>query len=245
VRPGDWPASQGFVAELKYSYSVSGQNYVGSFEQKFATEQEARECIHDLAGKLAFVRYDPGRPDRSMLLPQSLEAVLSSLSLATDVNGTALPRRNLPQWSLPFLQFFLALAGVGFVVSLWVHIGAVFGVKVAPDYFFFLLHVGIFVVFFPAVLISQRLVGNTRRRDFWKVALRDVPPWLRYGVYVCFGYAIVNFLFFMTNTPAGGRSPAPPTQVWRGFSGHWMLFYGISFALLYAGTVASRNQRPT
>ena len=240
-----WPASQIFVAELNYSYAVNGQNYVGRFERKFATEEEAQESVRDLPGKSSFVRYNPDRPNQSMLLPQDLEGLLSTRSVVEDASAITLPRRNtLPLWSLPFLGLFLALAGVGFVLSMWIHIGALFGVKVAPQYLFWMLHVGIFVVFLPAVLVAQRLVGNTRRSDFWKVALKDVPPWLRYVVYASFGYAIVNFALFATKTPAGGSGANPPAEVWRGFSGHWMAFYSAAFALLYAGAVANRTQRP-
>jgi len=246
VRQGSWPRSQDFLAELNYSYSVAGQNYVGRLERKFATDQEAQESIRELQGKPVFVRYDPNRPDRSILPLQDLESLLSARSPVADASESTLPRRNrLPLWSLPLVGLFRVLAGLGFILSLWVHIGAVFGVKVAPDYFFVLLHVGIFVVFLPAVLVAQRLAGNTRRSDFWKVVLKDVPPWLRYAVYACFGYALVNFLFFATRAPAGGSGASPPTATWRGFSGHWMLFYCISFAILHAGAVAIRSQAPT
>jgi hypothetical protein len=245
VSQARWPASQSFVAGLNYSYSVTGQSYVGRFERRFATEQEAQEFVRDLQGKSTFVRYHPDRANQSMLPPHDLQTLLNTRIPVADASAITLPRRNtLPPWSLPFLGVFLALAGVGFILSLWVHIGAVFGAKVAPDYFFVLLHVGIFVVFFPAILVAQRLVGNTRRSDFWKVALRDVPPWLRYVVYASFGYAIFNFVLFATKTPAGGSGANPPAEVWRGFSGHWMAFYSAAFALLYAGAVASRTQRP-
>jgi hypothetical protein len=55
--------------------------------------------------------------------------------------------------------------------------------------------------------------------------LKDSPDWTRYMVYGFFGYAIVNFLFFMTKAPSGGGGANPPAVVWRGFSGHWMAFY--------------------
>ena len=39
-----------------------------------------------------------------------------------------------------------------------------------------------------------------------------------------FAYAIVNFALFFLRT-SGQPHPPPPDSVWRGFSGHWMLFY--------------------
>ena len=85
-------------------------------------------------------------------------------------------------WIKPFLGAFIWAAAVGLVVSLWVHVGAVMGRKVAPAAFFWILHIGIFIVWFPAVLVAQSVVGNVNRRDFWKVVLKGSPEWMRYMV---------------------------------------------------------------
>jgi len=248
IRPPGWSInrSRGPLAELKYSYSVTGRYYSGTFAKNFATEEEAHEFLRDLQGKSTFVRYDPDRPERSMLLPQDLETLLTTRSAVANPDEILVSyRNNVPAWSLPFLNFFLALAGLGFLVSLWVHIGALFGVRVVPEYFFMILHVGIFVVFVPAIVVSQRLVGNTSRSDFWKVMSKDLPLWLRCVVYGSFGYAFLNFFLFTSKAPVRESGANPPTQVWRGFSGHWMLFYSASFAMLYAATIAKRSRRPT
>lgn len=49
-----------------------------------------------------------------------------------------------------------------------------------------------------------------------------------------FIYAIVNFtLFAIFSAPAGKQiSGDPPSAVWRGFSGHWMVFYSAGLAIL-------------
>lgn len=57
------------------------------------------------------------------------------------------------------------------------------GKRVAPEFFFWLLHIGIFVVWIPAIFAAQRLVGNVSRKDFWKVVLIGSPDWMRYMVY--------------------------------------------------------------
>lgn len=108
------------------------------------------------------------------------------------------------------------------------------GRRVAPGAFFVMLHVGIFAVWIPAVLVAQRLVGSTNRKDFWKVVLKGSPDWMRYMVYAFFVYAFVNFLFFMGKAPSGGSGLNPPASVWRGFSGHWMVFYSAALAILYS-----------
>jgi len=99
---------------------------------------------------------------------------------------------------------------------------------------FLVLHVGTFVVWLPSVLVAQRLVGNARRTDFWKVVLKGAPDWMRYMVYGFLGYAILNFLFFMTKASSGGSGANPPAAEWRGFSGHWMAFYSAALAILYS-----------
>jgi hypothetical protein len=145
---------------------------------------------------------------------------------------------SVPDWIRPFLWVFVLLSGIGLVVSLWVHLGAVMGRRVAPEAFFWMLHVGIFVVWFPAVFVAQRLVGNVNRKDLWKVVLKDSPDWMRYMVYGFFGYAVVNFLFFMTKAPSGGSGANPPAVVRRGFSGHWMAFSSAALAILYSAARA-------
>ena len=84
------------------------------------------------------------------------------------------------------------------------------GRRVVPEAFFWMLHVVIFVVWFPAVFVAQRLVGNVNRKDLWKVVLKDSPDSMRDMVYGLFGYAVVNFLFFMTKAPSGGSGANPP-----------------------------------
>ena len=58
------------------------------------------------------------------------------------------------------------LSAIGLGLSLWVHFGAVAGRRVAPEAFFWMLHVGIFVVWFPAVFVATKRVGNAGRKDY-------------------------------------------------------------------------------
>ena len=133
-----------------------------------------------------------------------------------------------------FLWVFIALSFVGLVLSVWVHFGAVMGRHVAPEPSFWLLHIGIFVVWIPAVLVAKERVGNPNRKDFWKVCLGDLPDWVLYLLYGFFGYAFIYFTYFFIEAPTGPSTGDTPAIVWRWFSGHWMLFYFAALVILYS-----------
>src|ERR1019366_2683658 len=221
-----------YVAELGYSYSVAGTPHSGRYRREFPTEHEAEEFVRDLKGKPVAVHCDSTSPSSSALLEPDIGGLLQNRAPASVADYPS-AANSVPDWIRPFLWIFVCFSAVGLVVSLWVHLGAVMGRRVAPEAFFWMFHVGIFVVWFPTIFVAQRLVGNVNRKDLWKVVLKDSPDWMRYMVYGFFGYAILNFLSFMTKAPSGG-SGNPPAVVWRGFSGHWMAFYSAALALLYS-----------
>ena len=134
----------------------------------------------------------------------------------------------------PLAWFFAVLAAVGLTLSILSHFAALLGLQGALGDYAWVLHVGIFVVWVPAVLVSQRLTADFARKDFWKAALRGSPPWMRYMVYGFFGYALLNFALFIMRAPLKGESGAMPPTVVRGFSGHWMAFYAAALAILYS-----------
>ena len=226
-----------YFAELGYSYSVAGNSHSGRYKREFPTEHEAEEFVRDLKGKPVAVHCNSTSPSNSALLEPDIDVLLQNRAPAPAADFPS-AANSVPDWIRPFLWVFVLLSGIGLVVSLWVHLGAVMGRRVAPEAFFWMLHVGIFVVWFPAVFVAQRLVGNVNRKDLWKVVLKDSPDWMRYMVYGFFGYAVVNFLFFMTKAPSGGSGANPPAVVWRGFSGHWMAFYSAALAILYSAARA-------
>lgn len=222
-----------YVAELGYSYSVAGTPHSGRYRREFPTEHEAEEFVRDLKGKPVAVHFNSNHPSNSALLEPDIEGLQQNRPPAP-ASESFQSANSVPNWIRPFLWFFVCLSAIGLVVSLWVHLGAVMGRRVAPEAFFWMLHVGIFIVWLPAILVAQRLVGNLSRKDLWKVLLKDSPDWMRYMVYGFFAYAMVNFLAFMTKAPSGGSGANPPAVVWRGFSGHWMAFYSAALAILYS-----------
>jgi len=233
-----------YIAELSYSYSVGGNLHSGRYSREIPTEVEAEEFIRDLQHKPLIVHYDPRKASRSIVLEPDIEGLIQQRAPAQS-KLLSQSVDNLPLWATPFLPVLLTLSGVGLILSLWIHLGAVRGQRLAPEFFFWGLHLGIFLVWFPAILIAQKLIGNINRRDLWKVLLKDCPSWLRYMVYGFMGYAVVNFLLFVGAEKTVGAGSNPPANVWRGFSGHWMAFYSAAAAIFYSAIHSSAFRRGT
>ena len=132
---------------------------------------------------------------------------------------------------------FMVLAACGLALSIAAHCMALAGVPIPGGKLVWGLHIGIFVVWIPTVLTSMQTTRYANRKDFWKVALAGCPVWMRRASYVLFGYAILNFIVFFATTanqPKQKQTGDAPSSVIRGFSGHWMVFYGAAFAVLYS-----------
>lgn len=268
MRASEWPTTQGridfanvrskrpfvvstrprgstklFVGELDYSYAVQGQNFPGRYEREFGFEAEAREFVRELQGKSVSVSYNPRNATKSTLTNDAVTTLHNMKSPLPEGTELELGLSEIPTWMKPLLWPLIALSLVGLVLSLWVHLGALAGRKVAPESFFFMLHIGIFVVWLPAVLVAQRRIGSMQRRDMWKVLLARTPEWVRYMVYGFGTYAIVNFLIFIAHAPPNGSNGDPPAVVWRGFSGHWMAFYAAAFAIFYSAAISKSTRR--
>lgn len=135
------------------------------------------------------------------------------------------------------LLAFSILAGLGLVLSIAVHVAALAGIALFGSAAFS-LHVGIFVVWLPTVIIARRHTRDFKQKDFWKAALRGCPAWMKWLTYFFFVYAIINFAyFFITTAVASPRHSGPPdAATLRGFSGHWMAFYSAAMSVLYSST---------
>ena len=134
------------------------------------------------------------------------------------------------------LYFFLTLSALGLVLSITSHGAAILGTTGPLGDYSWALHVGIFVVWIPTVLIANRLTKDVPRKDFWKAALRGCPKWMTYMSYGFFGYAFLNFVLFAITAPKGHASNSMSPAVVRGFSGHWMAFYSVALSVLYSAT---------
>jgi hypothetical protein len=233
-----------YAAEISYTYAVGGQKYSGTYRRDFGSQAEASEFIRELRGKPVSLHYNPDKPSKSVPAESSIETLLRSRPpRPADELALLEMAGSVPEWVKPLLWPFIALSAIGLVVSLWAHLGTLMGRRVAPEAFFWILHVGIFIVWFPAVVVAQRRIGGANRTDYWKVVLRGSPDWMRYMVYGFFAYAIINFVLFMANAPSGASGANPPANVWRGFSGHWMAFYSAALAIIYSAATANSTIR--
>lgn len=147
---------------------------------------------------------------------------------------------------------FGTLAAIGFAASVVVHALALLG-KPLQDALpaIWGLHVGIFLVFFPAVFELRR---TSAKGDPFAL-MRGVPTWAAALVAVLLLYALVNFFASFTGAVAGSPEIRDGQYVLinkgkfirhltaeeyvqgrantlRGFSGHWMLFYAVSAVVL-------------
>jgi hypothetical protein len=166
-----------FVAELAYSYSVEGQYHSGHYDREFGSEEEGWEFVRDLQGKSVMVSYNPRNASKSTLSEDGVTTLLNTRPPAPEGSEFQVPVSGVPVWVKPLLWQLVVLAAIGFFLSLWIHLGAVMGKRVAPEAFFWGLHVGAIAIWFPAVFVAQHRVGSLNRRDFWKIVLRSAPDW--------------------------------------------------------------------
>src|SRR5579863_653095 len=119
------------------------------------------------------------------------------------------------------------LAAIGFLVSLvcnvmgWMHTNPFWGQSV------FWLHIGAMALFFALIYFSNKTMPKFSKSNLDHL-LAELPKWARTGLGVVFAYAILNFVWFIYCSSTYQKGKEPMWLVLRGFSGHWMLFFGVS-----------------
>jgi hypothetical protein len=156
------------------------------------------------------------------------------------------------------LLFYFAAGG--WLISLLVHLLSVADVDLLAHFpFVMALHIGVFVVGIPVFFYtrSKANAGNTRRNPIalLRTLFGEQPIWMKGLAAAGFFYAILNFSLFMASQPGvpdirdgqyilhnHGQLIKTLTEqeyhhyqanVVRGFSGHWIAFYGIIATLAY------------
>ena len=111
------------------------------------------------------------------------------------------------------------LAVLGFAASLAVHLATFLDPPPLGMEQTWPLHIGIFLVFIPAVLVQPRSPGPTAdaegpgRAGGRREAFSDAPGWMKAVLGCCFAYALLNFVIFFFTAPsnrfAHGRNVTP------------------------------------
>ena len=120
----------------------------------------------------------------------------------------------------------MILAGLGSLCSFFLHFGSLFGLitlemeQVSPLFF------TVFIIWFPTVFVANSLSKDFKRKNFWKVALRGCPLWMKIIVCSTVGYAFVTFIVQVFVLEV--------TNDFVLFSGHILPFYVIGFSVLYS-----------
>jgi hypothetical protein len=91
----------------------------------------------------------------------------------------------------------------------------------------FVLHAGFLILWFPLVIFANRTMPKGASGNLEHL-LAELPKWVRRVVAVLFVYALLNFAYFMYCTGQYPRHGVPFYIELRGFSGHWILFYGMA-----------------
>ncbi|MGC4120809.1 MAG: hypothetical protein QM765_40785 [Myxococcales bacterium] len=106
------------------------------------------------------------------------------------------------------------------------------------------LHLGIFVVWFPLVASANRTMppGAKNNLDHLTALL---PNWVRKVETALTVYAVANFLVFIYQAMHYSKHELPRAIMLRGFSGHWMLFYGAATAGFVALARLTRQKAAT
>ncbi len=161
--------------------------------------------------------------------------------------------------------FFIAVFGL--IASALAHFSTFFGInpqRVFPPVW--VLHVLIFVVWLPVVLACRNACGKDNRTDFWKIATRNAPRWMKVLSVALFAYAFFNFFFTIRVLNEGGvpseldgkkvlhnhgkvireltdaEYEAHQAYSVRTFSGHWMVFYAVGMTVLYSKMKEDSNR---
>lgn len=162
-------------------------------------------------------------------------------------------------------KILCCLATLGLTLGLIVHIISLIGIYIEDKVpYIWVLHVGVFIVLFPAILElrkNQELLkanAKTKRNPlkFFKMMFKDAPAPFMYLFILFFIYSFINFFLFMDVGMNGVPSIIDGKYVinnhgsiikelteaeyfkmkaneLRGFSGHWMLFYGVAMGVLW------------
>jgi hypothetical protein len=127
---------------------------------------------------------------------------------------------------------FMVMAGLGFILSAAAHLCSLFGIPIPGGKMVMGLHLGVFIVWIPTFLASKRATRGAPKNDHWKLTMAGCPGWMQKAVIALGAYALLNFILAIWRGTGQSEhaGSVDPSEV-RGFSGHYMFFYGVAFAM--------------
>ncbi len=137
-------------------------------------------------------------------------------------------------------------AFLGFAVSLWCHVLSWLHIDPPLGKTSMMLHFGIFAVFLPSMILANKAVSpSVGKKDGFSYVMTALPNWIPKTAPYLGAYFVFNFFYGMYLTSPYPKGSVPLYLDIRIFSGHWMLFYGMS-ALASVGLFRlSRKNRAT
>lgn len=125
-----------------------------------------------------------------------------------------------------------SVAAVGFFVSLISNLSFWFGIDLLGGVWPVVFG-GIFIVWFPTMLLQRGMMSRMRNRSDWKTMFYGTPAWVLPAFYVVMGYGVINFfLGFLGIVSLGGEN-----GFWRIGSSHAMIFYGAAAGMAWGAVV--------
>lgn len=89
---------------------ISGNTFHGEYRRSFVSEEAAAEFLRGLQGQTVTVQYHPNKSARSVLLEETVEALLRNRPPLPDAPNW---KDSLPGWFKPFIGIFALLALIG------------------------------------------------------------------------------------------------------------------------------------
>ena len=135
------------------------------------------------------------------------------------------------------------IAALGFIASVVCHVMGWLQVEPAWGKSVFVLHIGILVLWIPLVILANRTMPAGSRSNMAHL-FAELPAWAGRAVAIFGFYVALNFVYFMYRTSQFPKGKVPFYLTLRGFSGHWMLFYGVAFVGFIALSRLARKPKP-
>ncbi len=124
----------------------------------------------------------------------------------------------------------MILSGLGFIGASIAYVGGFCHLARLDSVLVPTLFPGLFVVWFPTVIVVSRMTRFGKQKDLWKIALSGCPSWMRGALYAVVVFGVLSFLYFML---PGNRENVPEALL---SGGHMLIFYGVAFAVMYSVT---------